>query len=223
MGDAEALRPRRSRRGIAAGAARVAGAVALLALVYAGVVVPWQRRWGATAAEVGRGMPGDRIVRAAGGAPCSTVAVTVDAPPERVWPWLLQMGVGRGGFYTHAWVEDLLGLGVTNADRIVPEWQHLKVGDVVGIRSREEGARVAELDPGRSLVLADEPTPGYVSTWDFGLYPLERGRTRLVLRRGAAGLGAIGRALNTLLEPGFYVMDRGMLMGIKRRAETGAP
>jgi hypothetical protein len=186
---------------------------------------PRFRRWGASDAEVGRAMPGDRVVRAAGGVTSSTQAISIDAPPERVWPWLVQMGVGRGGFYTLTWVEHLLGLGVANADCIVPDLQHLGLGDVVGIRSKDDGARVAVLDPGRCLVLVDEPTPGYVSTWDLCLSPLERGRTRLVLRRGGTEPNAFGKAFNALMEPGFYIMDRGMLRGIKERAEraTGAP
>ena len=198
------------------------GAVGVLALVYARVVGPWQRRWGATDAEIQQELPGDRIVRAAGGAVLANEALTIDAPPERVWPWLVQLGVGRGGFYTLTWVENLLGLGVTNADRIVPEWQRLEVGDVVGIRSKDEGARVAVLDPGRSLVLVDELPSGFTNTWDFGLHPLGLGKTRLVLRRGGSEPNAFERALNALLEPGYFIMDRGMLRGIKRRAETEA-
>jgi hypothetical protein len=76
--------------------------------------------------------------------------------------------------------------------------------------------------PGRSLVLVDELPSGCTTTWAFGLRPLGRGRTRLVLRRGGTEPGAFERALNALLEPGYFVMDRGMLRGIKRRAEAGA-
>jgi hypothetical protein len=111
-------------------------------------------------------------------------------------------------------------LGVTNADRIVPEWQNLEVGDVVGVRSPTEGAVVAVLDAGRALVLADQPTPAFLTTWDFGLYPLDGGRTRLVLRRGATDPDLAGRVMNAVLEPGYFVMDRGMLRGIKQRAEA---
>jgi hypothetical protein len=211
-------RPRRRARALAA----VAATVTVLASLSLLVVTPWQRRWGATDAELARTMPGDAIVRAAGGRLDSTEAITVDAPAERIWPWLVQMGVGRGGFYTLTWVENLLGLGVTNADRIVPEWQRLRVGDVVGIRSATEGARVAVLEVGSALVLVDEPTPGYITTWDFGLYPGDGARTRLVVRRGGTSPGAAGRVFNALMEPGFFVMDRAMLKGIKARAE-GAP
>lgn len=207
---------RRRARGLVAAAVTVA----LLAILYLAVVAPWQRRWGATDAELARTMPGDAIVRAAGGTLDSTQAITIDAPTERVWPWLVQMGVGRGGFYTLTWIENLLGLGVTNADRIVPEWQGLTVGDVVGVRSPTEGARVAVLQPGRALVLVDEPTPGYISTWDVGLYPVDAARTRLVIRRGGTSPDTAGRVFNAVAEPGFYLMDRAMLRGIKQRAEA---
>jgi hypothetical protein len=209
-------RPRRRPRALAL----AVGAAVVLAALYLLVVAPWQRRWGATDAELARTMPGDAIVRAAGGRLESTQAITVDASAERVWPWLVQMGVGRGGFYTLAWVENLLGLGVTNADRIVPEWQGLTVGDVVGVRSPTEGARVAVLEPGHALVLVDEPTPGFVTTWDFGLYPVDAARTRLVIRRGGTSPDTAGRVFNAVAEPGFYLMDRAMLRGIKQRAEA---
>jgi hypothetical protein len=198
------------------------GAVVVGVLVYGAFVVPWQRYWGATSEEIRRAMPGDAIVLQRGGTITATEALTIDAPPGQVWPWLVQMGVGRAGFYTLTWVENLLGLGVTNADQIIPELQTLQVGDTVGVRSKEEGARVAVLERGRALTLVDEPTPGYLSTWDFGLYPLDQGHTRLVLRRGETSPDTVARALAVVMEPGYFIMDRGMLLGIKHRAEGGA-
>ena len=205
---------RRMRAGIVA-ATLTAGTV-----VYRAAVQPWQRHWGATAVEIVQPMPGDAEIFARGGSIIATQAITVAAEPNEVWPWLVQMGVGRGGFYTLTCVENALGLGVTNAEALGPTWQRLAVGDVVGIRSATEGARVINLHPGRSLVLLDEPSQGFVSIWDFGLYPTAGGSTRLVLRRGGTVPSVVERIINAVLEPGYFMMDRGMLLGIKHRVEA---
>jgi hypothetical protein len=124
------------------------------------VIRPRISRWGATDREVRRALPGDELESPYGYRPISTRAITIDAPPEEVWPWLVQMGSGRAGFYTHEWVERLLFITYADghsATRIHPEWQELHVGDIeldaetgdvrgsprrepeVGARSRPEG------------------------------------------------------------------------------------
>jgi len=94
------------------------------------------------------------------------MAITIDAPADAIWPWLCQLGQGQGGFYSYEWAENLVGLDIHNADRIVPEWQNLEVGDTVGLGRADQSSfatlKVAEFTPEESLVLR---TPDYPTWW----------------------------------------------------------
>jgi hypothetical protein len=172
--------------------------------------------WGATAEEVSAKLPGDELLPDAG--LVSTRAVTIEAPPDAVWPWLAQMGSGRGGVYTYDWVENLLGLNMHSASRILPQFQDLKVGDELPLGPGRPMMRVEVCDPERALVIriADGNW-----VWIFAL-AAEDGRTRLISRNRIATPGAAlpARVFNMLvMEPGSLVMERKMLLGIKQRAE----
>jgi hypothetical protein len=178
----------------------------------------WFGRWGTTRDELTRVMAGDAII--VNPTHSATHAVTVDAPPDDIWPWLVQMGYRRGGLYSYDWLDRLFGfLDRPSAKRVLPEFQHLVVGDTVPLGPREE-LTVAVLEPSRALVLSYE-AHGMEWVWQFGLYPLGRSRTRL-LSRGAE------RMPNTLaawfgmraMEPAAFIMTRRMLLGLKQRAET---
>jgi len=118
------------------------GAVAIVA--WRKVFTPWQRNWGATEEEAAMALPGDTLTPPP--VDQCTRAITIAAPPEAVWPWLVQMGADRGGFYSYAWLENLFGLDIHNADGIVDEWQQLAVGDWVwGARNRSAGWLVEPL------------------------------------------------------------------------------
>lgn len=194
----------------------------------------WMTDWGATDQEAAELLPGDEIV----GQPRyrTTHAVTIQTPVEHVWPWLVQIGQGRSGMYSYDWVENLLGLQMHSADRIVPELQALSVGDV--IRMVPEGSQpdlrfvVAQLDPPHVLVLgpdgsredalaSDLPYP----CWTFHLRALTDSRTRLVVRfQSDFKPTPLGWLVNKYaLEPVHFVMERKMMLGIKDRAERGAP
>ena len=195
------------------------GAVALAAAFEVTTYRAWRQwclTWGATESEVVRDLPGDDLLTDAG--IVSTRAVHVDAPPSAIWPWLVQMGPGRGGAYTYDWIENLMGLGMHSADRILPEYQHLAVGDAQRLGVRGPVLRVAKLEPERSLVFCSDDGNW---VWAFSLAPDDRG-TRLISRnRIATGDSSrFGRALNTYaMEPGSLIMERKMLLGIKDRAE----
>ncbi|MGL6279304.1 MAG: SRPBCC family protein [Gaiella sp.] len=170
----------------------------------------WLSRSDASAEECWRVLPGDDLVSAP--PVVVTRAIEIGAPPEAVWPWLVQIGQGRAGFYSHAWLENLLGCAITNADRIEPEWQQLAPGDEVAMHPSAPPLVVRAVAPPRHLVLG-EPE---VFSWAFVLEPTGAG-TRLVVRsRGSFGLPAV---LAPLLQPAHGVMERSMLRGLRARAE----
>ena len=191
----------------------LSGAAAYLAL--GRILRPWYSRWGATDAEVRALLPGDDLVprpRAQ-----STWAVTIDAPPDAVWPWLAQMGQDRAGFYTYEWFENvLLRLDIHNADRIVPEWQDIGVGTGCGsIRSVTPSscarARVwSASKPSRALLLCHQVTDDATScpgTWQFVLEADMDNATRLILR---ARSGASPTTwFDVVAEPAYFLMTRG--------------
>jgi len=181
------------------------------------LVGPWQRRWGATDEEVRRAMPGDEEVEH----PLmnATRAVTINAPPEEIWPWLVQIGTGRAGWYSYDWIENRMGLEVSSANRIIHEFQDLKVGDTIPLAPGLE-IPVKVLKPNESLLLiGHDPVIGDTS-WSFGLYPVEKEHTRLVTRTRIRWPITPGGILWLFVtEPGSFLMVRKMLLGIKRRAE----
>jgi hypothetical protein len=180
----------------------------------------WYLTWGATADEVERTMPGDDLLPSPD--MLSTRAVTIGTPPETIWPWLVQMGSGRGGAYTYDWIENLFGLGMHSADEILPQFQRLAVGDVLPLGSDGAGMRVEVCDPARSLVFQSLDSAW---VWSFGLYPAA-GRTRLVSRNriASADRSWVRRLADRIvMEPGSLIMERKMLLGIKKRAERAAP
>jgi hypothetical protein len=178
----------------------------------------WHLRWGATDAEVAATMPGDGIVPDPSFK--ATRALTIDAPPERVWPWIVQIGTGRAGFYSY----DLFDNGARpSAERILPELQDVQVGDWVPMSStvnETTAFRVKALEPNRWLLWAKPH-----SIWAWTLTPLEGGRTRLVTRlKEKYDWRSPGSALLTVMifELGDFPMMRKLLLGVKARAERTA-
>ncbi len=186
---------------------------------------PIYRHWGCDGACVARELPWDRLARDP--AIETNRAITIAAPPERIWPWLVQIGQDRGGFYSHEWLEDLIGADIDNADRIHPEWQSLEAGGFVravprgwplGLVDRDLGWRVTALEPERGFVL---------EMWgQFVLVPREDGRTDLQIRTpmGDPHAPVWGAALTfATFDLPHAIMETGMLRGIKERAERREP
>jgi len=183
--------------------------------ITAPLVRSWHLRWGATSAEVRAPMPGDEIVpRASFNA---TRAITIGAPPAAVWPWIVQLGFGRAGFYSYDLFDNA---GRPSADHILPEFQHPRVGDWVPMAAtvnETTAFRVKAFATGEWL-LWDKPE----STWSWKLVPLEGGRTRLVTRlKQHNDWGSPVMALVTviLFEFGDFPMMRRLLLGVRARAE----
>jgi hypothetical protein len=199
---------------------RIMGCIGLAVGLAAGAYPLLLRRrcltWGATRDEVTRPLPGDDLLATPD--MVSTRAITIDAPPSAIWPWLVQMGSDRGGAYTYDWIENLFGLNMHSASTVLPQFQDVKVGDTFPLGKGGSQLHVDILEPEHSLVFRFD---GANWIWSFNLVP-ENGSTRLVSRNRIATPNAsvAKRAFNALLmEPGSLVMERKMHNGIKQRAE----
>jgi hypothetical protein len=187
--------------------------LAMLAAVYWRLLRRPVLTWGATPAEAGRRLPGDELLEDADGV--STRAITIAAPPEAVWPWLAQMGPSpRGGAYTYDWIENLLGLDMHSADRVLPEFQHPEVGDTIGFGKNT--MRLELVDPPHALAWRSDDGNW---VWAFVLAD-EDGATRLISRNRFRLPTLAARVGMVPMEPGSLVMERKMLLGIKQRAEA---
>ena len=196
-------------------------------IVLGPVLHRWRTRWGTVPEERHLVLPGDDIVPH----PTWTYnhAITIDAPRSRVWPWLAQLGQGRGGFYSYEGLERIVGCGIRNVDVLRPELQQIREGDVIRMHRTGYGPTVMLVQPERSLVLGGLPDErGSQFGWSFHLFHGARGTTRLLERgRNRPGRGMLAKLLGGpyLLDPIGFVMSRKMLRTIKRLAEgtSGAP
>lgn len=181
--------------------------------------------WGSTADERRRRLAGDELLT--GFHRSTTRAITVDATPEVVWPWLVQLGQDRGGFYTYDAVENATAhLDIHSAERIVPAWQSTAVGDQI-LLATGVGLRVAVLEPDSALVLQGgipmgRVRPPYDFTWAFVLFPQKNGTTRLVVRERYAALSWWAPFIVQPAELVSSLMTPEMLRGIRSRAERPA-
>jgi hypothetical protein len=212
--------PPRRTRAAAPWRRPVARSVAVGGVVAAGVALLRTRSlsWGATDEELNIALPGDELVPDAD--LTATRAVTVDAGADGVWPWIAQLGQGRGGFYSYDFLENLVGLDIHSAERIVPEWQAIEVGDEVKFHP-EGGMTAAVVDPGRALVLRGgmPGPPPFDFAWAFVVRGRADGTTRLVVRERYRYLRWWAPLLVEPVEFISLVMSRRMLCGIKERAE----
>jgi hypothetical protein len=178
----------------------------------------WMNRWGSAPSDLARVMAGDGLLiyHTYSG----TQAVVVNASPEDVWPWLVQIGYQRGGLYSYDWLDRLFGyLDRPSATRILPEFQHLAVGDQIPV-GRGPSWPVAALEPEHALVLDMRNLGGIDWVWQFGLYPASEGRTQLVSRSRIRARTVWARLLTHVIEPAGFLMTRRMLLGIRQRAEA---
>jgi len=209
--------------------ARAAGTVVGLSVVgyltLSATTRSWHHRWGTTEAELQAALPGDSPDRD----PVFEVnhAITIDAPPASVWPWLVQIGQDRGGFYSYDWLENLFGLNIHNADRVHPEWQDRSEGDLVraapvdwlgGALGEDLGWRVTHIESERVMVLRWWGT--------FVLAPLSGDKTRMLVRSKVSDpkIPVWGAAISfATFELPHFIMERRMLIGIKQRVEHQPP
>lgn len=211
-------------KSLSAGAAAATATLAAFDLA----LRPWFMRWGATDEERARTWPGDELCPDA--ASVANRGVTIHAPMDEVWPWLVQIGQDRGGFYSYSWLENLAGARIHNADHLldVPPW---KVGDTMWMTPPERYGghgcvKVARVEPGRALVLVSPEDFDLLQdtglaaegTWAFILSPVDKKITRLIVRSRSGPQASPGRIL--LFDPIHFVMERKMMLGIRDRAEA---
>jgi hypothetical protein len=201
--------------------------LAMLAVAGYFIVRPRILHWGATSLEASRVMAGDNLISDA--ILVTTRAISINVGPERVWPWLAQIGQGRGGFYSYDRLENLMGLGIHNYNQIVPSLQNLKPGDLIPFW-RGAGVNVVIAEPRRLLVLAGsiykpkEQTVGdgeAGGTWVFTLEESKTQGTRMIVRSRVAKFQPawLSKLFMRVLEPMHFIMEQKMLRGIKERAE----
>jgi len=214
------------------GWAMTGAAAAAAAVGYRQVVLPWHQRWGATDEEVRAALPGDELV--AEPVTQATRGMTVNAPPGQVWPWVVQLGADRAGFYSYDWLENLFGLGIHSAGRVVADWQQRATGDLVYADAAGTGGwYVMQVVPSEVLVLklanvaAGQPLRRdeqlrWEFLWTFATRDAGNGTTRLLVRE-RVGFGS--RATRLLMAPFgvvSFIMTQKMMRGIKARAEAAA-
>jgi hypothetical protein len=181
------------------------------------LLTPWMDRWGATDEEIAATLPGDELLAR----PASFVnrAVTIQARPEQIYPWIVQLGAGKGGYYSYSWFETyFLNCQLVNADRIHAEWQDLKVGNEVKMCPGKSGPppyTVAMIKPKQAVVLGHQENNQWVDLWQFVILPQQDGSSRLILRTRTNAVGGFW----DVIHPGIFIMERGMLLGIRDRAE----
>ncbi len=210
----------------------MAGTIGAVFVGFATIVQPWYARWGATNEEVAASLPGDGII--AGPVTQETHAVTIDAPAERVWPWLAQLGQDRGGFYSYDFLENLVGCRMPTDDVLRPDRQAWAIGDRLWMYPPDAAGGIGyavlrEYVPGRALAFGTHVPSDSASvdqgSWTFVLSPVGADRTRLIVRTRTQSTsawtlpGAFGR---WIFSPAHFVMERRMMIGLKDVAERGA-
>ena len=211
----------------------VLAVLAVGGLVYQLGLRQWCLRWGATDAELKSAMPGDDLMPDAP-TPGATHAITIHATPDKIWPWLMQIGRDRSGFYSYTFLENVIGCDMPRVERLVPEWKPRTVGETVWFcdpkRYQGQGKMIpAVVDPNHALALVltndwkrlEAGGRAHDGLWSFTLIPMQNGQTRLIARaRGANPSSLTGRLLGRLFwEPAHFVMEQKMLRTIRDLAE----
>lgn len=188
--------------------------ILVIAILFA--LLPWMDRWGATDEEITASFTGDELVPSP--RLIYTRAIAINAKPEQIYPWIVQLGADKGGMYSYTWIEALLQCPQTNADRIHEEWQGLKPADKVLMCPNEDAPPaydVAMVEPDRAIVLGHQENGTWSDVWQFTLVPQSDGTTRLVIRSRNTMQGWYWDAMR----PGEFIMMSRMMLTLEERAE----
>ena len=210
------------------------GLVIIFNLVYFAALRPWHLRWGATGSELSATLPGDELFL--GPQAPVTHAITISAPPQDVWPWIRQIGQDRSGFYSYTNLENLVGCQMPRVHQVDPSWRERRLANLSGSPPKHYRGQAkmiaAVVQPEHAFAMV---TPrdwerlhsggrAQETLWAFTLEPVDDGKTRLIARlRGAEPTNVSQRLISDLFwEPAHFVMERKMLITIKKLAEHQA-
>lgn len=187
-------------------------------VVFRPLLRPWYSKWGATEVELTQKLPGDEYALSPRGG--YTQAIGIKASANSVWPWLVQVGQDKGGFYSYEILENIVGCNIHNTDRILIDHQNIKIGDSMKLHPTAMSMPVAIVEPEKALVYGGRQDENTANAWTFFIMKRESS-TRLISRWAFSYKpGLLNRvAYNWFLEPIAAVMQRKMLLGIKERAE----
>jgi len=182
---------------------------------------PWYSKWGTIGGESTMVLPGDELVPEHVGG--YTQSIGIRAPASSIWPWVAQVGQGKGGFYSYELLENLVGCNIHNVHRVLPEFQDVKPGDFIIMHPRIPGIPVVNVEPGVTLVAGGKQDKFTANNWIFHIYQKD-GSTRLITRWSFRYKPALVNriAYDWLIEPIAAVMQRKMLLTIKQLAESHA-
>lgn len=191
-------------------------AILLLIILLVRLFTPWMDRWGTSAQERAAAFPGDDLVKS----PVKVInhAVTIHAPPEKIYPWLLQIGADKSGMYSYTWLERLVGCKMARDETLHPEWQNLKEGDLMKMCAGDFAPPpyiVAKVLPNQALIFGHKDQETWAESWQFVLLPQSDGTTRLVTRTSTTMTGCMWDIFNRVA----FVMERKMLLTLKSLAE----
>jgi hypothetical protein len=203
---------------------RIGMTILVIFIVYNFIILPRLLRWGATKEEFNRSLPGDEWVQQKDYK--NTLAVTVNTPASAIWPWVAQMGLHKAGLYTYTWLENMFGCKLHNADRIHPEWQNPKAGEIEPVCKSQEGKPnsgwlVVYAEPNKMLVWRGMND----AQWMMGIYidSIDDHTSRLITRQQFKSQAAWSKAWwieKLWFEWAHSVMQHGMISGIKKRVEN---
>ena len=196
----------------------------------------WAAHWGTTNTELAKAWPGDEMVVNSAGA--ATHAVTIDAPPQAVWRWLVEVGQDRAGFFSYDWLEQAVGAEIHNTFEIRPEWQERRPGDDLWMAPKhlangQVRLKFVRVEPYRLMLMVPPPDfdtvlragRGATAVWGWYLQAVDGTRTRLVMRlQGTKNAPPLMRALSYVVwDNAHFFMERKMLLTIKALAENRQP
>ena len=209
---------------------RAASGALAVVVAYSLLLRGRQLRWGATPQEVTTRLPGDELLAQTD--LTATRAITIRAGLEDVWPWLAQMGQGRGGLYSYDWLENLAGCQMESSDEVIDQWQDVRIGDQFRLHP-DVALTVVVAEPPRALVVqggisatgrvtTGDPGAPYDFTWAFVLVPQTWDRTRLIVRERYWYRTVAARPMVELVAVVSFIMTERMLRGVRDRAERSS-
>jgi hypothetical protein len=180
------------------------------------LLTPWMDSWKTTEEERSSAFPGDDLLKSP--KRIANRAVTINAKPAQIFPWILQIGADKAGMYSYTWLENLVGCKMAKDETIRPEWQTLQEGDLMKMCAGDFAPPpyiVAQIIPDQAVVFGHKEEDKWVELWAFVLIPQPDGSTRLITRTRSTMVGGMWEVFNRVA----FVMERKMLLTIKNLAE----